>query len=106
MPDWIVPALLAAGGGTGLGTLITAIITARGSAYQQLLSLVEQLQAARKDDREIQQAYAAKVDVVLAAHAAERERLAIEQEHSADLYVWAVNGAPPPPPVRREPTLR
>jgi hypothetical protein len=95
MPDWLIPVVVAAGGGTGLGALLNAIITARGSAFQQTMSLVEQLQQARKDDRELQAAYAAKVDVAL-------EHLAIEREYSLALHAWALQGAPPPPPTRRE----
>lgn len=94
MQDWLVPVLLAAGGGTGLGAVLNALFQARGSAYTQLHALVDQLQEDRKNDREALAIYSSKVDTAL-------EHLQIEREYSADLYMWGLNGAPPPPPARR-----
>jgi hypothetical protein len=94
MPEWLVPVLVAAGGGTGLGALLKALLDARGTAYTQLQSLVDQLQKDRREDREATVRYAAKVDVAL-------EHLQIEREYSAVLLAWGLQGAPPPPPERR-----
>lgn len=94
MPDWLVPTLLALGGGAGLGTLITALVNARGSVYAQLNLLVDQLQEDRKADREQMKLVGDKVDSALL-------HLQIEREYSSDLYAWGMNGAPPPPPQRR-----
>jgi outer membrane murein-binding lipoprotein Lpp len=93
MPDWL-PILVAAGGGTGLGAVLNVVFAARGSAYTQLHALVDQLQEDRKTDREAIAGYTAKVDAALA-------HLQIEREYSTDLYIWGMNGAPPPPPTRR-----
>jgi hypothetical protein len=81
-----------------LGAILNALFAARGSAYTQLHALVDQLQEDRKNDREALASYSTKVDQAL-------EHLQIEREYSADLYIWAVNGAPPPPPARRVMTL-
>lgn len=86
--------VVAAGGGTGIGAVLNAVLSAKTSAYTHLNNLVDQLQEDRKADREEVKAYAAKVDIAL-------EHLQIEREYSAALYVWALNGAPPPPPERR-----
>jgi len=94
MQDWLLPVLVAAGGGTGLGAVLNAIFAARGTAYTQLHGLVDQLQEDRKSDREALALYSSKVDTAL-------EHLQIEREYSADLYMWAMAGAPPPPPIRR-----
>jgi len=93
MPDWL-PILIALGGGTGMGAILNVIFAARGSAYTQLHALVDQLQEDRKSDREALAVYSSKVDTAL-------EHLQIEREYSTELYVWALNGAPPPPPTRR-----
>jgi outer membrane murein-binding lipoprotein Lpp len=95
MPDWLIPAAAALGGGAGLGALLKAIFDARGAAHTQLVALVDQLQEDRKADREQVNAYAAKVDVVL-------EHLQIEREYTAVLLAWGLQGAPPPPPERRK----
>lgn len=96
MPEWLLPAVIAAGGGTGLGAFLKVLLDARGSAYTQLQSLVDQLQKDRTEDRATSARYAAKVDVVL-------EHLQIEREYSTVLLAWGLNGAPPPPPERRTP---
>lgn len=96
MPDWLIPALIALGGGTGLGAVLKAVLDARGSAYAQLQALVDQLQKDRTEDRATSARYAAKVDVVL-------EHLQIEREYTTVLLAWGLNGAPPPPPERRAP---
>lgn len=99
MPDWLLPALVALGGGTGLGAVLKAVLDARGSAYTQLQALVDQLQKDRSEDRATSARYAAKVDVVL-------EHLQIEREYSTVLLAWGLQGAPPPPPERRAPTTQ
>lgn len=101
MTEWLVPALIALGGGTGIGAVITPLVTARGSAKNvaltQLNALVDQLQEDRKEDRAERKALNAKVENVL-------ELYHIEREHSTELLAWGLNGAPPPPPTRRTPT--
>lgn len=98
MPDWLLPVLLALGGGTGLGSFLTAIFNARGAGYAQLNILVDQLQEDRTADRTALAAYSAKVDGALLL-------LQIERDYSSAIYAWALAGAPPPPPVRRAPDV-
>jgi len=93
MPDWLL-LVTAAGGGTGIGAVLNALLNAKGAAFTQLHQLVDQLQEDRKSDREELRIYATKVDTAL-------EHLQIEREYSTELYIWGMNGAPPPPPQRR-----
>lgn len=101
MPDWLVPVIVALGGGTGLGAFIKALFDGKSSATAQaatqLNALVDQLQEVNKEDRTERKELSAKVERVL-------DLYHIERDHSADLYVWALNGAPPPPPERRKPS--
>jgi outer membrane murein-binding lipoprotein Lpp len=101
MPEWLMPVLIAAGGGTGLGALITALVNAKGSVYTQLNLLVDQLQEDRKTDRE--ELKASRHEVKLVGDKVDNAllHLQIEREYAADLYSWGMNGAPPPPPSRR-----
>jgi outer membrane murein-binding lipoprotein Lpp len=101
MPEWLLPVLIAAGGGTGLGALITALVNAKGSVYAQLNLLVDQLQEDRKTDRE--ELKASRHEVKLVGDKVDNAllHLQIEREYAADLYSWGMNGAPPPPPSRR-----
>lgn len=93
MPDWLL-LLTAAGGGTGIGAVLNALLTAKGAAVTQLHQLVDQFQEDRKSDRDELRNYSNKVDATL-------EHLQIEREYSNELHAWGMNGAPPPPPTRR-----
>jgi outer membrane murein-binding lipoprotein Lpp len=101
MPEWLLPVLLALGGGTGLGALITALVNAKSSVYEQLNLLVDQLQEDRKTDREELKASRHEVKLVGDKVDSALLHLQIEREYSSDLYAWGMNGAPPPPPQRR-----
>ena len=101
MPEWLLPAALALGGGTGLGALITALVNAKSSVYTQLNILVDQLQEDRKTDREELKASRHEVKLVGDKVDSALLHLQIEREYSSDLYAWGMNGAPPPPPQRR-----
>lgn len=101
MPEWLLPTVLAVGGGTGLGALVTALVNARGSVYTQLNLLVDQLQEDRKQDREELKASRAEVKGIGEKVDNALLHLQIEREYSSDLYAWGMNGAPPPPPQRR-----
>ena len=105
MPDWLIPVVVASGGGVGVGALITALVNARSSVYAQMNGFVDQLQKDRAIDREEVKAsrqevkdLGAKVDNALT-------HLQVEREYSAALYAWGLAGAPPPPPSRRALTL-
>ena len=93
--DWVAVAALLIGGG-GLGGLVTALVTARGSVYKNLNDLVDQLQEDRKNDREVAGLLTTRVERVLF-------ELHLEREYSTALLVWGMNGAPPPPPARQKP---
>lgn len=90
--DWL-PLIVAVIGGGGIGTLITALMTARNSTYKNLNDLVDQLQEDRREDRASVTGLTAKVEDVL-------KELHLEREYSAALYIWGMAGAPPPPPNR------
>ena len=101
MAEWLIPVIVAGGGGAGVGALITSLVNARTSIYAQMNTFVDQLQEDRKTDREEVKAsrqemkeLGVKVDTALL-------HLQIEREYSAELYIWGMNGAPPPPPSRR-----
>lgn len=93
--DWL-PLIVAIIGGGGLGTLITALMSARNSTYKNLNDLVDQLQEDRREDRASVTTLTAKVEVVL-------KELHLEREYSAALYLWGMAGAPPPSPKRALP---
>lgn len=93
--EWLAIAVALIGGG-GLGTLITAIFTARGSVYKNLNDLIDQLQEDRVSDRDSISALNTRVDRVLS-------ELHTEREYSTALYLWGMAGGPPPPPVRQTP---
>ena len=90
--DWL-PVIVAVLGGGGVGTLITALLSARNSTYKNLNDLVDQLQEDRREDRSSVTALTDKVEDVL-------KELHLEREYSAALYLWGMAGAPPPPPMR------
>lgn len=94
MPDWLIPVVVATGGGAGVGAFITSLVNARASIYTQMNAFVGQLQEDRRQDRVEMKALSDKVDAALT-------HLQIEREYAVDLYAWGVNGAPPPPPSRR-----
>lgn len=91
---WL-PVIVALVGGGGVGTLITALATARGSVYKNLNDLVDQLQENRTADSAAIASLSLQVNTVIS-------ELHAEREYSTALYIWGMNGAPPPPPVRRE----
>lgn len=90
--EWL-PLVVAIIGGGGLGTLITSLVTARGSVYKNMNDLVDQLQEDRVQERETVNALTARVNLVLT-------ELYVEREYSVALYHWGMAGGPPPPPVR------
>lgn len=90
--EWL-PFVVALLGGGGLGTLITALISARGSVYKNLNDLVDQLQEDRVNDRNSIAALSTQVQTVIT-------ELHMEREYSSALYLWGMNGSPPPPPLR------
>lgn len=92
--EWL-PFIVALLGGGGLGTLLTALFTARNSTYKNLNDLVDQLQEDRVSDRETLSSLSAQVNAVIM-------ELHVEREYSTALYIWGMNGAPPPPPQRRK----
>lgn len=96
LPVWLIPVIAAVVGGGGVGTLLTALVTARGSVYKNLNDLVDQLQEDRAADRETLFALNSRVDRVLS-------ELHTEREYSSALYLWGMAGAPPPPPLRQSP---
>lgn len=89
---WL-PFIAALVGGGGVGTLVTALVSARGSVYKNMNDLVDQLQEDRVADRETVSALTTRVNLVLT-------ELYIEREYSSSLYHWGLAGAPPPPPAR------
>lgn len=94
--EWL-PLIVAILGGAGVGGLVTALVNARGSIYKNLHDLIDQLQEDRKDDRASLSSLHGKVDATLL-------ELSFEREYSLALYTWGMNGAPPPPPTRRQAT--
>lgn len=90
--EWL-PWIIAILGGGGIGTLITAWLSARNSTYKNLNDLVDQLQEDRREDRASVYTLTKKVEDVL-------KELHLEREYSAALYLWGMAGAPPPPPRR------
>lgn len=91
-PEWI-PLIVAVLGGGGVGTLITALLSARNSTYKNLNDLVDQLQEDRREDRSSVNTLTGKVEDVL-------KELHLEREYSSSLYLWGMAGGPPPPPLR------
>ena len=90
--EWL-PLLVAVLGGGGIGTLITALFSARSSVYKNLHDLVDQLQEDRVSDRAAISSLSTQVTTVIT-------ELHLEREYSSALYIWGLNGAPPPPPLR------
>lgn len=89
-----MPLILAIIGGGGLGTLVTSLVSARGSVYKNLNDLVDQLQEDRVADRETVMALTNRVNLVLT-------ELYIEREYAVALFQWGLEGGPPPPPSRK-----
>lgn len=90
--EWL-PFIIAILGGGGVGTLITALLSARNSTYKNLNDLVDQLQEDRREDRASVSTLTVKVEDVLS-------ELHREREYSSSLYLWGMAGGPPPPPLR------
>lgn len=95
MPEWLLPALAALGGGSGLAAVLTAVLARKGKAFDEMAALVEAIKADRNDAR------AAATELRVAGEYATGQLYA-ERKYTAKLEEWAARGAPPPPPTREE----
>lgn len=95
MPEWIMPALAALGGGSGVAAVLTAVLTRKGKAFDEMAALVDIIKADRNDAR------TAANELRVAGEYATGQLYA-ERKYTAKLEEWAARGAPPPPPTRDE----
>lgn len=95
MSEWILPALAALGGGSGLAAVLTAFLTRKGKAFDEMATLVDVIKADRNEAR------AAATELRIAGEYATGQLYA-ERKYTAKLEEWAARGAPPPPPTRDE----
>lgn len=95
MPEWALPVLIALGGGAGLGGLITAIVNARGAAFNQLQTLYQAGVEERKADRADHAETNKRVDGLYV-------HLGAWRNYGNEWEDWHAAGCPDPPgrPVR------
>lgn len=111
MPDWLLPALLALGGGTGVGALVNALVNAKSTTFEQLQAVTTTLQAERAFDREKHAADRLVDREALAEQRAMHNLLdqkvdglqnviVMYSDWADTLLQWGRDGAPPPEPAR------
>lgn len=111
MSEWVAPLSAALGGGVGLGAILTAIITARNSSFNQLKEVITTLQAERAhdqekhqrdrlEDRELQADLRAKHEALDGKVNSLQSMIGLYRDWSDTLLAWGRAGGPPPEPVK------
>jgi len=93
MPDWLIPVVIALGGGTGIGALVNAFMSGRTAAFNELHTVVKMMQKERDADRQEVAHLKGEVSGLYL-------QLSLHREYNAALQAWALAGSPPPPPER------
>lgn len=90
MPDWLIPTIATALGGGGIGSIITALVKARGSGFDQMSIVVTTLQAEREADRKDNAALSKRVDHLYI-------QLGGWRDYGTAWEEWHAAGMPDPP---------